>query len=266
MKSSINSSRVCESSADSGSSISRMAGRTASARAMPTRWRMPPESCFGQEPRKSVRPVRCRASPTMAARSVAGRPVCSKTNSTFCSTVHHGNNAKSWNTNVSGLRLSGGAAPRSSACPELGCSNPPRIDSNVLLPQPDGPTIATTSPEPTVNDTSSSTSSAPKRWLIWSAIRSIQALVRLHIFAGNDRVDAESLVDKTLFLQPRDLVADVLDVEFAVGIDIGAVAHHLLDRQVGVFGDDVQQRFCLVRDRRLAVGDAGEDHVVIFAV
>jgi hypothetical protein len=27
-----------------------------------------------------------------------------------------------------------------------GCNSPPRIDSSVLLPQPDGPTIATTSP------------------------------------------------------------------------------------------------------------------------
>jgi hypothetical protein len=47
MKSSINSSRVCESSADSGSSIKRIAGFTASARAMPTRWRMPPDNCLG---------------------------------------------------------------------------------------------------------------------------------------------------------------------------------------------------------------------------
>src|SRR6202008_551195 len=66
-----------------------------------------------------------------------------------------------------------GAAPRSSAPPAQGCNSPPRIDSSVLLPQPEGPTIATTSPAPTVNDTSSSTSSAPKRWLIWSAIKSI---------------------------------------------------------------------------------------------
>src|SRR5262249_16911431 len=70
--------------------------------------------------------------------------------------------------------LPGGAAPRHSAAPALGCNRPPRIESSVLLPQPEGPTIATTSPAPTVNETSSSTSSVPKRWLIWSAIRSIQ--------------------------------------------------------------------------------------------
>ena len=37
-------SRVMLSSAPNGSSISRIAGSGASARAMPTRWRMPPES------------------------------------------------------------------------------------------------------------------------------------------------------------------------------------------------------------------------------
>src|SRR6202049_607824 len=107
-------------------------------------------------------------------RSPMGRPVCSSGNSTFSSTVHQGNSAKSWKTNVSGLRLPGGGAPRHSALPPLGCKSPPRIDSSVLLPQPDGPTIATTSPARTVNDTSSSTASAPKRWLIWSDIRSMK--------------------------------------------------------------------------------------------
>src|SRR5262245_58528273 len=112
-----------------------------------------------------------------ARRSLGERPVCSSGNSTFSSTVHHGSSAKSWNTKVSGLRLSAGGAPRSSAAPLLGRSSPPRIESSVLLPQPEGPTIATTSPARTVKETSSSTSSAPKRWLIWSAIRSIYYLV-----------------------------------------------------------------------------------------
>ena len=53
--SSSNSSRVCASSADSGSSMRNTAGRTASARAMPTRCRMPPESCFGSAEAKSLK-------------------------------------------------------------------------------------------------------------------------------------------------------------------------------------------------------------------
>src|SRR6266849_5414670 len=62
--------------------------------------------------------------------------------------------------------------------------------------------------------------------------------IRLHIVLGDDRIGREPLVHKTLFLQPAYLVADIFDVELAVGIDIGAVADHLLDRQIGVFGDD----------------------------
>src|SRR5262245_1046351 len=276
---------------------------------MPTRWRMPPESCFGYALRKSDSPVRRSASSTTARRSPGERPECASGNSTFASTVHHGSSAKSWNTKVSGLRLSAGGAPRSSAAPLLGCSSPPRIESSVLLPQPEGPTIATTSPARTVKETSSRTSSVPKRWLIWSAIRSIRysdalsvqsslrgakrrsnpaflsrqskldcfaslamtvvaasCSIRLHIFLRDNGIDRKPLVDKALLLQPFDLVADILHVELAVGIDIGAVAHHLLDRQVGIFGDDLEQRLCLIVDLSLAILHRRQDHVMIFAV
>src|SRR5260370_42150152 len=77
------------------------------------------------------------------------------------------------------MRVCGGGGPRNSEATALGWNSPPRIESSVLLPQPEGPTIATTSPDRTVNDTSSSTSSAPKRWVIWSAIRSIGGSVFL---------------------------------------------------------------------------------------
>ena len=40
-------SAVRTSRAENGSSISRISGCTTSARASPTRWRMPPESSFG---------------------------------------------------------------------------------------------------------------------------------------------------------------------------------------------------------------------------
>src|SRR5207253_2029076 len=64
--------------------------------------------------------------------------------------------------------------------------------------------------------------------LAMTGCRSITS-IRLHIFFRDDGVDAKSLVDKTLLLQPFDLVADVFHVELAVGIDIGAIADHLLD-------------------------------------
>jgi len=41
---------------------------------------------------------------------------------------------------------------------------------------------------------------------------------------------------------------------------------HLLDREVGVFGDDLQERLCLVVDRCLAVLHRRQNHIVVLAV
>src|SRR5665647_3839111 len=57
---------------------------------------------------------------------------------------------------------------------------------------------------------------APERRL-----RLVPASIRLHKIPGDDIGGAKSLVDEALRLQPFDLVADILDVELAVGIDIG---------------------------------------------
>ena len=67
--SSFSLSRVISSSAPKGSSIKRMRGLQMSARAIATRWRMPPESSWGSA---CSRPSR----PTMA-RSASGSTVCS---------------------------------------------------------------------------------------------------------------------------------------------------------------------------------------------
>ncbi len=60
-----------------------------------------------------------------------------------------GNSAYCWNT-VLTLRLYGGtrltSTPLSSTLPDVGCSNPAIIFSVVVLPQPDGPSIAKNSP------------------------------------------------------------------------------------------------------------------------
>src|SRR5580658_5829237 len=45
--------------------------------------------------------------------------------------------------------------------PESGCTNPAIMFINVVFPHPDGPTIATNSPSPTVRLTSSTTCSVP---------------------------------------------------------------------------------------------------------
>src|SRR6185312_16393999 len=57
-----------------------------------------------------------------------------------------------------------------------------------------------------------------------------RVLIRLHEILVDDGTGVKPLVDKTLPLQPFDLVVDVLHIELAVGIDIGAIAGHLLDR------------------------------------
>src|SRR5674476_1005234 len=98
---------------------------------------------------------------------------------------------------------------------------------------------------------------------MWTAIRSIFSSIRLHKVVGNNEVGIESLVDETLLLQPVYLAADILDVELAGRVDIGAVADHLLDRQVGIFSDDLQERLGLVVDRRLAMRDRGQDHIAV---
>jgi hypothetical protein len=56
--------------------------------------------------------------------------------------------------------------------------------------------------------------------------------IRLHEILVDDRIRIKTLIHETLALQPFDLVVDVPDVKLAVGIDIGAIADHLLDRKL----------------------------------
>ena len=60
------SSRSCLSSAESGSSISRMRGSNTMARASATRWRWPPESCVARRVRRS--PPSCTISSACSTR------------------------------------------------------------------------------------------------------------------------------------------------------------------------------------------------------
>src|SRR5712691_6032285 len=118
-------------------------------------------------------PVRSRASAMSARRSEAANLRCSSGNATLSAALRQGSRAKSWKTNVIGLRLCGGRSPKSATLPLAGSMSPPTIDSSVLLPQPDGPTMASTSPDATANDTSSRTRKDPKAWLTCSTINSI---------------------------------------------------------------------------------------------
>ena len=80
--------------------------------------------------------------------------------STFCRTVFHGNSAKFWNTTP---RSGPGPATMPLAVrmlPLFTPRKPPMQYSNVLLPQPLGPSRAWKLPAGTVSDTSSSARTA----------------------------------------------------------------------------------------------------------
>src|SRR5688572_10108268 len=62
---------------------------------------------------------------------------------------------------VSVPRRTGAGRPSSSTSPSSGSRRPASTDSSVLLPHPDGPTSATTSPAATWRSTRSSTATSP---------------------------------------------------------------------------------------------------------
>ena len=124
--------------APKGSSISRMSASWAKARAMATRWRMPPDSSWG---RLSPKPSRCTVRSSWSAssaRSRRGTPRSRRASAMLARTVSHGNSAASWNMSAT--------RPRRSMVPAEGVSRPAMRLSSVLLPQPDAPTRQRSSP------------------------------------------------------------------------------------------------------------------------
>ena len=91
-------SRVCASSAPKGSSISRIEGSTASARATDTRCCMPPESSPGRCCRYSDRPTISSTSWALRLSSSVGRPMISNGSITLSSTLRHGSSTAFWKT------------------------------------------------------------------------------------------------------------------------------------------------------------------------
>ena len=77
---------------------------------------------------------------------------------TFCCTVSHGSNANDWNTIAADDSTPSTGLPRYNTFPAAGFASPESMRKSVLLPQPDGPTSATTSRSRTVSDTSRSAS------------------------------------------------------------------------------------------------------------
>jgi hypothetical protein len=110
----------------------------------------------------------------------------------LCSTVRHGNRAKSWNTIAVEGRPPGG--PWNSTRPEEGASKPPTIMSRVDFPHPLGPRSATNSPLCTLNETPSTatTASRPRAYVLLTCSTRISTLSAPQ---GGERVPEEGSVD-----------------------------------------------------------------------
>src|SRR5262245_13426961 len=97
------------------------------------------------------------------------------------------------------------SAPSKRMLPAFGRSDPASTLSSVVLPAPFGPTIPTASSLPSVKSTSSSTTSAPKRFRMPLAARSgvmcsHSAAVRLQLRADRDLLVVDVLDDHALQL------------------------------------------------------------------
>ena len=119
---------------------------------MATRWRWPPERVFGSRLSTSVRSSISAARSTRALISSAGIFVIFSAKAMFSATLMCGYSAKVWNT-IATLRSRVCSVvtsrPPMRTSPESHGSRPASMRNVVDLPDPDGPTMATNSPEAT---------------------------------------------------------------------------------------------------------------------
>jgi hypothetical protein len=139
-------SAVRTSSAENGSSMNRISGSTANARAKPTRCFMPPERSLGYDDSKPCNPTDARLRSALWRRSSGATACANSGTSTLSMTVSQGNSAKFWNTIATCGSASSTGFPCQSTCPLEGFVSPVRIRSSVDLPQPEGPSTAMISP------------------------------------------------------------------------------------------------------------------------
>src|SRR5262245_56970125 len=158
-------SRVISSRAPNGSSINKMRGSETSARAIATRWRMPPDSSCGSACSRPARPT--------SRRSSSGRPCptrlrlrgpTSSGSRTFSRAERHGSRVASWNTKPSSRlsRALSGDPPSTVTEPCVGATRSATNLSRVDLPQPDGPRRLTNPPGGTCSATFSSATTEPR--------------------------------------------------------------------------------------------------------
>jgi len=146
---------VAESRLPVGSSASTIAGSPASARAIATRWRSPPDNWVGRAASLWPSPTRRSAQAARSLRSGAGTPAYSSPSATLFSAFACSARKNCWNTNP----MLAARSPASSRSPSLATSSPvtrtlpaegrsnvPIRCSRVVFPDPDGPRTATSSP------------------------------------------------------------------------------------------------------------------------
>ena len=155
-------SRVMASSAPSGSSISRNRGSAASARAIPTRWRMPPDSVqIGLAP-CPWRPTRLSSASARRRRSSPERPLSCSGRATLSRVLSQAKSASSWNTTARSAEGPVRTTPSMLTCPAVGATKPAATLSRLVLPEPERPSTATKSPAARLRLTRSSTAGASR--------------------------------------------------------------------------------------------------------
>ena len=168
-------SRISGSSAEKGSSISKISASVANARARPTRCCMPPESWCAYLWPQACRPTSSSFSATILARCAAGMPLSSSPRPTFSLTVRQGSSANCWNTMatrvvrkrrrvVASQRVRSTVSPlrsRTSTEPRLAWFSPFKQRNSVDLPEPDKPISTEISPSATARLQSAAPRTAP---------------------------------------------------------------------------------------------------------
>ena len=171
--------RISGSSAEKGSSISRIGASVAKARARPTRCCMPPDSSPTLRSAQSARPTSFSFFSTRSARSSAGTPASSRPSPTFSRTLRHGRSPNCWNTIETDRcrirrRVWGSAAvtltivspSRTSTWPRTTGFSPFTARSSVDLPDPESPIRTRISPSATVSEQLWT----PRTCLVWAWI------------------------------------------------------------------------------------------------
>ena len=149
---------VAESRLPVGSSASTIAGAPATARAIATRCRSPPDSWVGRAGSLRPSPTRRSAAAAASRRAASAAPAYSRPSATLSRTLWCSARKYCWNTNPIEAARSPASSrsdrpatsrPVTRTVPAVARSSVPARCSRVVLPEPDGPSTATSSPAAT---------------------------------------------------------------------------------------------------------------------